>query len=693
MDSLSAMAGASSGSADGNTKMFSGENEDGKEYRRWKTWVINKLLTLDGKVSAKARGAYVYTLLQGKALECVEHLDPSEYHVEAGETKLLKLLDDRFPQKETLDEMSEVLTEVFSLKANDGETLKVWISRATECFDRCSRKCDVAFPEEAKGWLILHHSGLSEEQKAIVLARSGGAMKREAVGRAMRSCYPEYVVSKRKTLGAGLIEADAAENDEVDSDPILQEVEAFLAEHDSLTPAEEPEEVFEEQEVAEALAVGWKEKRKELSQMQRSRRFGAAQDLRKSYRVEIEELKKKTRCHKCHQVGHWSRECRSGKGKGRGSGSAKSADTGAALVEPFREDFVAAVSICPSTDQIGSTLMLLRQRRAERSKVLPDAKVCPDDVDPLPDTLTLSPVSPEVLLVSSPGYGIIDSGCGRTIVGRETLEEFKQLWKDRGIPIPEVQYELNHFKFGNGERETSESMIRVPVVIAGRQGVIKAAIVKGRAPLLISRNALQSLQAVVDFGRNEMKLFADQVAIPLHTNEAGQYVIHVIGDVQKANAADEFEEVMMNQSALPASAEAPSDCSDANVEIAVKPAPVSKSSLDADPGQPNPLQVWCRHDSYISKAITSGKQGPPWQAVKHRRVIDSATGNVLFDEPISTTKPKKCYHQDIPKEVLHVTTEFHFQPQEKMITTEALACALRASIRVSGQPCSKDTVY
>ena len=130
----------------------------------------------------------------------------------------------------------------------------------------------------------------------------------------------------------------------------------------------------------------------------------------------------------------------------------------------------------------------------------------PKYVDSLPDTLTLSPVSPEVLLVSPPGYGIIDSGCGRTIVGRETLEEFKQLWKDRGIPIPDVQYELNHFKFGNGERETSESMIRVPVVIAGRQGVIKAAIiVKGRAPLLISRNALQSLQAVVDFGkkRNE----------------------------------------------------------------------------------------------------------------------------------------------------------------------------------------------
>ena len=47
--------------------MLSGEHEDGKEYCRWRTWVINKLLTLDGNVSAKARGAYVYTLLQGSA--------------------------------------------------------------------------------------------------------------------------------------------------------------------------------------------------------------------------------------------------------------------------------------------------------------------------------------------------------------------------------------------------------------------------------------------------------------------------------------------------------------------------------------------------------------------------------------------------------------------------------------------------
>ena len=73
---MSTMAGAM-GLSGGSARVFSGENEDGKEYKRWKVRVTNKLLTLDSKVSEKARGAYVYTLLSGKALECVEHLEPT----------------------------------------------------------------------------------------------------------------------------------------------------------------------------------------------------------------------------------------------------------------------------------------------------------------------------------------------------------------------------------------------------------------------------------------------------------------------------------------------------------------------------------------------------------------------------------------------------------------------------------------
>lgn len=278
-------------------KVFTGDTEDAQEYKRWKTWVMNKLMTLESKVPENARGAYIYTLLGGKALDCIEHLEPSEYQVAGGEKVILGLLDRHFPQKDTSDEMSETLTADFGLRANEGETLKVWISRAGELFDRCQRKCKLSFPEEARGWLILNRSGLNEEQKAVVLARSGGVLKQDEIGRSMRSCYPDYIVPKKRSFGAGLIEAtdDAVAVDE-ESESVIQEVEALLADH-AEQAHDEPDEVFEESEVAEALAVTWKEKRKELGRLQRSRKFGPSTDLRKSYRVEIEELKKKTRCH------------------------------------------------------------------------------------------------------------------------------------------------------------------------------------------------------------------------------------------------------------------------------------------------------------------------------------------------------------------------------------------------------------
>ena len=222
---------ASSSSVEATGRVFTGDTEDALEYKRWKTWILNKLMTLESKVPEAARGAYVYTLLGGKALDCIEHLDPSEYQKSGGEKVILDLLDRRFPQKDSSDEMSETLTAVFGLRAAEGETLKVWISRAGELFDRCQRKCKVSFPEEARGWLILNRSGLNEEQKAVVLARSNGALKQDDIGRSMRSCYPDYVVPKKRSFGASLVEAgddQVATNDD-ESDAVIQEVEALLA--------------------------------------------------------------------------------------------------------------------------------------------------------------------------------------------------------------------------------------------------------------------------------------------------------------------------------------------------------------------------------------------------------------------------------------------------------------------------------
>ncbi|CAK9009348.1 unnamed protein product [Durusdinium trenchii] len=374
-------------------RTFSGDTEDAKEYKRWRTWVTNKILTLGDKVPDHAKGAYVYTLLAGKALECVEHLEQSAYQKAGGEKIIFELLDQRFPQKDHSDEMSEALTEVFQLRAREGESLKAWVSRATELFDRVKRKVNVAFPEEARGWIILHRAGLTEEQKAVILSRSLGVLKREEIGRAMR----------------------------------------------------------------------------------------------------------------------------------------KGGESGAAFVE----DFVAMVE----SQSSWLSLQLLRERREVHK------------------TVNTAPVSSptwniEQLLVNSPGYGVLDSGCGRSIVGVLTLKEFEPLWQARGWTIPVPFAETNHFKFGNGQKETTQLSVRVPVQLGGRPGTIKAAIVQGSAPLLISRNALRTLKAVIDFSASELIIFDERVKVPLLTNQAGQFTVDLLGE-QDVALEPFAEELSMAVETLP----------------------------------------------------------------------------------------------------------------------------------------------
>ena len=341
------MAGQGS-DASGPLKYFSGEAEDSKEYRRWKTWVQNKLLTLD-KLPKASHGAFVYTLLTGKALEAVEHLEPEQYQVTDGDKALWALLDARFPQKESVDELGEILGEVFALKVKEGENMKMWAARSQEVFDRCGRKTGVKFPEQARGWIILHRSGLSDEQKAVVIARAGGDLNREAVCTALRSCYPDFSAKKKPVaLVEEAFPVEDVESADVDIENEFQDVQDLLQDH-HLPQGYETED-FPEGDVAEVLAATWREKRQELNRLQKSRQFGKMKEVKRSFRVEVEELKARTTCHRCGKKGHWARECTLPKGSGKGS-KATTANTGsssgAALVastEPEFQDFVAAVS-------------------------------------------------------------------------------------------------------------------------------------------------------------------------------------------------------------------------------------------------------------------------------------------------------------------------------------------------------------
>ena len=171
-----------------------------------------------------------------------------------------------------------------------------------------------------------------------------------------------------------------------------------------------------------ALAVSWSERRREIAKLKQSRQFGAAYKDRRSFRVEIEELKKKTRCRKCNKLGHWARECKApNPDKSMSSSSSSGAPTGAGYVQV---DYTGLESVMeveePEPTFVGTAGLF----SSNDSEVLTGG------------------------LVSSPGFGVVDSGCLKTLIGEDTLLQLSQLIESKGYGPVKFKSEENVFRFG-----------------------------------------------------------------------------------------------------------------------------------------------------------------------------------------------------------------------------------------------------
>ena len=471
----------------GQFKRFTGENLCGKELRKWKLWAEAKMAA-SKDLTDKQRGPWVFTLLDGLALETVEHLTLEQLSEDKGDRHIWKLLEERFPDKLQHDLLAECLKEVFNLQATEGETMASWCSRVQESFAKCRRKVNVDFPTEARGWVLLNQSGLSADQRAVVTARASGELKFEVVVSSLRSCFPEFVAGSRKKSSSVYIaqnhfpsdfEDDVYETPHDAGDSVIfSEVEAFLADY-GVTNSEGVEgEIFEEAEAVEILAATWKEKRTEIAKLQKSRNFRQVHQVQKQFRQDVNEVRKRSKCWKCLQVGHFARECPKG-GKGGGKGSSSSGPDKAPPVS-------------------GAAMVV---------------------VDP----------HSEVYLVSSPGFGVVDSGCGKTLIGKETLNALFRQLADKGQTLPQLRRgrEQHLFRFGNQHEELSEYAVTLPVGISGRAGKVDASVIAGTAPLLLSRGTMKSLGGVLDFERETLALLGGPPK-KLTVNEAGQFVINIL---------------------------------------------------------------------------------------------------------------------------------------------------------------------
>ena len=90
------------------------------------------------------------------------------------------------------------------------------------------------------------------------------------------------------------------------------------------------------------------------------------------------------------------------------------------------------------------------------------------------------------------GYIVIDLGCLRSVVGAQWAVQRVQDCQRWGR-FWQLTPEQEHFRFGDGERRTSEHSLQFEASFAGQLSVLRFSIVLGSCPPLFSRQGCSAL--------------------------------------------------------------------------------------------------------------------------------------------------------------------------------------------------------
>ncbi|CAE7941497.1 unnamed protein product [Symbiodinium sp. KB8] len=293
------------------------------------------LLALPNTYTKDRWGAKLLEFLAGEAEEVCEALPLDKIIKEGGHTLILEALDERYKelQKEALH--NHLQEYFYGLQIKPGETFRNMMVRLDSAYRRL-REHSVELPTEVRGWFVLRKLQLDSASEAMLMTHTKGSLKYEDVVQAIQAIYPQGAA---KTGGNRTKEIfEAAENGvENESEELVEDVFQAVAEH--VQASEE----YDDEDALDVFET-YKEVRKRLQQKRLGRGYEAEQGqqwkLSGTVKGKLEMLKSKTKCHLCHERGHWKRECpRRGESSGAVRQQRPSSSNEAMVADDFGENY------------------------------------------------------------------------------------------------------------------------------------------------------------------------------------------------------------------------------------------------------------------------------------------------------------------------------------------------------------------
>ena len=229
---------------------------------------------------------------------------------------------------------------------------------------------------------------------------------------------------------------------------------------------------------------GYLAHRRMLQATRNARGYDQPWRQRQGSRMSLADLKSRSRCHQCKQVGHWSRECphRSKPTSPSRSATASNSSTSAGGV--------MATGFFAQTPKVAGDavqyLTLTDEPSAERQY------------------MPCSPVSNMYLSFvflgtnKAEGTALVDTAAQHGLVGLLTLQAHEQMLEERfGLKI-QWSHESGGVVRGVCGAEESTKIAYVPIGLGGKSGVLRVQVVPGDIPFLLPAYFLTDLEAVID---------------------------------------------------------------------------------------------------------------------------------------------------------------------------------------------------
>ena len=131
-------------------------------------------------------------------------------------------------------------------------------------------------------------------------------------------------------------------------------------------------------------------------------------------------------------------------------------------------------------------------------------------------------------LVHEAGYGVVDTGCGRGIIGENTLEKHLVELKKHGGRCEEIEARPHTFRYGNGSSDVSKRKVQFPVYLNGKELRMRVYVVPGEVPLLISKQFLKGLGAQLDPQGNMVHFNKAGISVRLVEKKNGSYQLNLL---------------------------------------------------------------------------------------------------------------------------------------------------------------------